>query len=200
MSDDRLPLDGAAELVGGYRWIEGRLFELVGAWSAVAPFPEVRVFLSALSSQFGWHAELWEERLPVLDTVDRDALTRAPGPAADTLLAALAGGPVATRWEWRLAGLFRVVIPRLLVTYTAHLDRAVPVSDGPTIRTLRLVSRDHGEAWLAGEALVERILAGGGGAQSAASAQGELEAVVTGAGVVAGLVPWPGEDSSGRGT
>ena len=55
------------------------------------------------SARHGWHAELWADRLPVLDGVDPEALTRPPSPAAEALFGALAGsddGPVPLAGGW----------------------------------------------------------------------------------------------------
>ncbi len=185
-----LPLERAAELVGAYRWAERRLFELTGAWAAEADLPALQVHLDRVSTEHAWHAELWEARLPALDGTDREALTRPAGPALGPLVDALAAtGPTLGR----LAGLTRVVLPRLLVTYDRHLARAVPVADGPVVRALRLVRRDELEAWAEGEALLEGALRTAADAEAAAETQKRLEAVLVGAAVGEGLVPWPGD-------
>lgn len=188
----RLTLAQSAELVGRYRWIERRLFELTGSWAPAAPIPAVAVHLDAVSLQHAWHADLWAERLPVLDGVDREALTRpTPGAAAvfDDLGAGEDEGPGS--WVDRLAGLYRVVVPRLLVGYERHLARATSPADPPTTRALRLVIRDEVEAWQAGEALLEDLVIAPDLVLRAASTQGRLESLLLGAEPAAGLVPWP---------
>lgn len=184
-----LTLGEAAGLVGAYRWAERRLFELTGAWAAEADDPGAQVHLDRLATEHAWHAELWAARLPALDGVDHEALT-VPAGALGPLLEALAavGSTVG-----RLAGLHRVVLPRLLVTYDRHLTRAVPVADGPTIRVLRLVRRDEAEAWADGEALLEALLGERDSLDEVAGVQRRLEEAVVGAGVARGLVPWPSE-------
>ncbi len=192
MGEDRplgaLPLERAAEHVGAYRWVERRLFELTGAWAAEADLPAVQVHLDRVSTEHAWHAELWEDRLPVLDGTDREALTRPAGPALGALIDTLAA---TGQTLGRLAGLTRVVLPRLLVTYDRHLARAVPVADGPVVRALRLVRRDELEAWAEGEALLEGALRTTADAAVVAEAQQRLEAAVVGAAIGGGLVPWP---------
>jgi len=208
-----LRLHELAQLVGCYRWIEHRLFELTGAWATDVPLPEVQLHLHQVSLQHAWHAELWAERLPVLDGVDPRTLTRPLGPVVGPLLAALAGeepgwhvGGAATPEPmaptagegWgvvqRLAGLYRVVVPRLLTTYGLHLARAVPTTDGPVIRALRLVHRDELEDWQAGERLLEEVLARPHDASVAAGVQQRFESLVVAGDVGPGLIPWPGEE------
>jgi hypothetical protein len=45
----------------------------------------------------------------------------------------------------RLCSLYEVVLPGLIAVYTDHLERSTPVTDGPTIRALRLVLADEEE-------------------------------------------------------
>jgi hypothetical protein len=123
-----LTLGQAAERFGAYCWVERRLFELTGAWSAEATPPEVRIHLDVVSGQHGWHAGLWADRLPVLDGVDHDALTRPGGPVMGPLIDELARQQGTAG---RLAGLYRVVVPRLIVTYDRHLGRATAAADAP---------------------------------------------------------------------
>jgi hypothetical protein len=182
-----LPVVPAATLVGAYRWAERRLFELTGAWAAEPAPPAVQVHLDEVSVQHAWHAELWADRLPVLDWFDPDAVTGPlglAGPLFDTL--ADLTGPVP-----RLAGLYRVVVPRLLAGYDRHLARAVPVTDGPVVRALRLVRRDEVDSWRAGEALLQGLVTSPVEAAAAAAAQRDLEAVAVAGGGHVGLFPWP---------
>ena len=191
-----LTLEQSAALAGRYRWVEHRLFELTGSWAPSAPAPAAQVLLDALSLQHAWHAELWADRLPVLDGVDHDRLTRSPAALA-RLFEAMAEPdrlePPAgeERWVARLAGLFRVVLPRLAVGYGRHLSMAVPATDGPTIRALRLILRDELEAWQAGEALLEELVTGPARAAAAAAAQHLLENLLVSGNSGPGLVPWP---------
>ncbi len=154
-----------------------------------------------------WHAELFADRLPVRSGVDPDALTR-PSPATAALLAALDGvepvgdGPGAT-WPPegevvprpgalpRLAGLYRVVLPRLVTTYTRHLRVTSPVADAPLRRALTLVLRDGTEDWLAGERLVQRLVTRPHDVAAVYGFQERLESVAVAAGAHSGLVPLP---------
>lgn len=186
-----LPLDRATALYGTYRWAERRVFELAGAWAVGTAEPAVRVHLDVVSRQHAWHADLWAERLPVLDGVDREALTRPGHPAVATVLERLAAAPGTVA---RLAGLYRVVVPRLLVTYERHLAMLSPVADQPAARALRLVRRDELESWEAGEALLQALLAGPERAAEAATAQAAVEGALVAARVGRGLVPWPADE------
>lgn len=182
-----LTLHQSAALVGTYRWVERRLFEVTGEWAAEVAEPEVQVHLDEVSARHGWHEELWADRAPIVGGLDPENLVRPLGATADEVFGALGGEAVPL-----LAGLYRVVVPRLVTTYQDHLNRAVAVSDGPAIRVLRLALQDEVESWLAGEALLQGLLRTTADAGTAAAVQRRLEAALVGAGDGRGLVPWPG--------
>jgi hypothetical protein len=90
-----------------------------------------------------------------------------------------------------LVGLFRVVLPRLVVSYSRHASQAVPATDGPTMRALHLVVQDERDELVGGESLVERVLSTPETVQVAGRVAFDLEARLVQAGSVPGLVPWP---------
>ncbi|HXQ18673.1 MAG TPA: hypothetical protein VN781_03500 [Acidimicrobiales bacterium] len=185
-----LELGQAAALLGAYCFIERRLFELTGAWSVEVEPPRLQVHLDQVSQQHAWHAALWAERLPVLAGVEPASLIAPLGPSLGPVLDALASAPSAPE---RLAGLYRCVLPRLLSTYGRHLRRAVPATDAPVVRALRLVRTDELAAWQAGEALLQSLIDTAETAAVAAAAAARLEAQLLTGHAAVGLVPWPGQ-------
>jgi len=194
-----LPLDVTAALVGTYRWIESALHAALGSWVRHVPLAAVQVHLDGQSMRHAWHAERWAERLPVLRDVDPDALT-VPSPASAALFAML-NGDSETEGDAHesgppgvlplLAGLYRVALPRLVATYSRHLDLVVPVADAPLRRTLRLVLADEVDDLLAGERLVERLLARPHDVEAVHDFARRLETAVVTAGGGPGLVALP---------
>jgi hypothetical protein len=204
------PLAVTAALVGEYRWIEHTLFALLGRWVEDAPLASVQVHLDAQSMRHAWHAELWAERLPVLSRSDPDRLTVPSAPAA-TLFGVLgaaiprtvayagdASAALPTDAEAdhpgtlpRLAGLYRVVLPRLVVSYERHLAATAEPTDGPVIRALRLVLNDEIEDWRAGEQLIERLVTRPHDVAAVVDYQRHLESALVGAGGRSGLVRIP---------
>ncbi len=195
-----LRLEDSAGLVGHYRWMEHRLFETLGGWVTTEPVTEARLFYDVQSQQHQWHAALWEERLPVLDGFDPEQLTAAPTSEIDRLFSLLARGasavddrgpdlasPHAGGTLLRLAGLGRVVLPRLIAGYSLHLQRATDVSDAPVIRALELVIRDEIQAWRTVEAMLQSLVRRPHDLAVVTAHQQALETLALG---VPGLVPW----------
>ena len=185
-----LELGQASELLGAYCFIERRLFELTGAWSVQVEPPRLAVHLDQLSQQHAWHAELWADRLPVLAGIEPASLIGPLGPAVGPLLDSLAAAETTLE---RLAGLYRCVLPRLLATYGRHLRRAVPATDAPVMRALRLVRTDELAAWQVGEAQLQALIDTAEAAAAAAAMLERLESAMATDGLGAGLVPWPGQ-------
>jgi len=209
-----------AALVGEYRWVEHALYALLGRWVGDAPLAAVKVHLDAQSMRHAWHAELWADRLPVLSRNNNDRLTVPSPPTAalfrmlgasiprtvaivgDESPAAPGDNPSETAPELpgtlpRLAGLYRVVLPRLVVSYERHLAATALPTDGPIIRALRLVLNDEIEDWRAGEQLIQRLVTRPHDVAAVVDYQLRLESALVGAGGRSGLVRIP--DSVARG-
>jgi hypothetical protein len=203
-----LRLGETAALLGEYRWIENALYGVVGSWVADIPAPSVQLYLDAQSMRHAWHAELWAERLPVLTGADPDGLS-VPSARTSSLFSSLSGlsGASATSgpgWSWppddeqrpigalpRLAGLYRVVLPRLVVSYQRHLRATRIVTDAPVVRALRLVLNDEIEDWQAGERIVQRLVNRPHDVVAVYQFQQGLEAALVAAGAGSGLVDLP---------
>ena len=150
-------IEQSGRRIGGHAWFELRLFETVGGWVTTVPELEVKATLATQSHHHAWHAELWHGLLPSVPDHLRPADLVVPATGGDrALLDALAAAPGTVE---RLAGLYRVALPRLIAAYTDHLARTTPVTDGPTVRALRLVLADEEDDRAAGEALLEAALA-----------------------------------------
>jgi len=215
-----LTMDESARLVGGYAWVELRLFEIVGGWVPDVPEPEVKVRLAAQARHHAWHAELWLGHRPVVAGRDVDELVAAPSAGAAAALDALAtrdapaasaapgrsresapaapdasgrtgddGDPAGDRGATldRLAGLSRVVLPRLITAYGRHAEAGSAMADGPVLRTLRLVLTDDVADWREGEALVQSLVRTAGDAERAAAVVARLESLLGADGLTAPL-------------
>jgi hypothetical protein len=183
-----LDIHALQRLIGGYQWVERRVFEVLGSWVGNEVLPEARILLDAQSQQHGWHAELFAERMPVIDSVDPAAYVLPPSAEADRLLSMLGGGQSGGTLL-RLVSLARVLLPRLVAGYALHLRRTAPVADAALSRALRLVLRDDLEAWQASEAMVQALVRRPHDVAVVTAHQQALEEQVAETGP--GIVPWP---------
>jgi hypothetical protein len=198
-----LSLEASARRIGHYCWIEMRTFEILGGWSASVPEPAVKAALATHSRQHGWHAELWHGLLPVIGETDPDvgrpprcaeseklaSLIAPPDAALVAFVDALAGPEAPELTIEKLAGAYRVLVPHAVSTYDHHLERSSPISDGPTIRALRLVLSDQRDHWHEGEALLQAQLRSDADVERASAHQRRLETLLVRAGSIAGARP-----------
>ncbi len=183
-----LPLEESARRMGAYRWVESRLFEILGAWVATVPELDVKATLAVHAREHAWHAELWHEHLPRAGKMSPEGLTRPTNEDVANLFTAMAepegGGNDGTgRTIEKLVGAYRVLVPRMVVAYSAHLAACSAITDGPVIRALRLIVRDELEGWARGEAMIQSLLGTEAQVRRAADRQASLESMIAGAGL-----------------
>jgi hypothetical protein len=199
-----LTLDETGRLVGGYAWVELRLFEVVGSWVPLVRDPEATAHLAAQSRHHAAHAETWLGHRPVVAGRDADDLVAPPTAGADLAIAALASGSTAPgpggngdgdRDESgasidRLAGLYRAVLPRLVASYATHLDAVSAIADPALRRSLRQVAAETVDDWAHGERVLQGLLASPDDVTRAGLAQAQVEsALVAGGGLVGRGMP-----------
>src|SRR4030081_3634642 len=68
-------VEDAARRVGNYKWIEMKLFEVLGGWVATVPELDVKMRLGTHCYHHAWHSELWHKRLPELREMNPERLT-----------------------------------------------------------------------------------------------------------------------------
>ncbi len=193
-----LPLEQLARRAAAYCWLEGRLFETLGAWVPTVVEPEAKLVLAAHAREHAWHAELWQERLPLAGDLAPDPLA-APSAEAAAFTAAVSEPRSEDQTIEKLVGAYRVLLPRMIAAYSEHLRRTAEVADAPVIRALRLVLRDETEGWARGEGLVQSLLRTEANVRRAAGHQARLEAMLTDAALVPPVSPptVPGDLDSG---
>lgn len=167
-------IEASRVIAGRYRWWEQLLFALLGGWAGEESDASVKTRLRVDSYHHGWHAQLWEERLGSLGEPDPDGATCPPAGLED--FTSLLGEPH-RHPAVRLVGVYRVVLPRMVTTYSDHLRLiGEDVASGPVARALKLVLADELDHWRTGEALMQRLLGDPETAKQASERQGELEA------------------------
>jgi hypothetical protein len=157
--------------------MEMRMFQILGGWVPTIPEADVKLRMRARSFQHAWHAELWESAIPVVPGSDTDEATAPAHPAVAAMVDAVAEPVGAEQTIEKLVGFFRLLLPRMVATYTAHLHAADPVAEGPVMRTLELVVGDAMDGWREGELLLQGLLRTPADAERAAAHHARLEAM-----------------------
>jgi hypothetical protein len=189
---DRRELPGAftveesARRVGHYKWIEMRLFEVLGGWVATVPELDVKTTLGRHCYHHAWHAELWHKRLPELREMNPERLTRPPNPEMEAFVAALTEPEAPDQTIEKLVGVYRVLLPRKIAAYTYHLNATSRITDAPTIRSLGFILGDEETDWREGEMLLQSLIVSDSDVERAARRAAELESLISRAGGIAG--------------
>ena len=182
----RFSVEETARRVGHYKWTEMRIFELMGGWVATVPELDIKVRLGTHCYHHAWHSELWHKRLPEMREMNPERLTAPPNDAYATFVQAMGEAEAPELTIEKLVGLYRVLLPRLIATYTYHLNNTSTVTDAPTIRSLNFCLQDDLEEWREGEMLLQSLLDTPQDIQRAAAHQARLEELLVASGGVAG--------------
>jgi hypothetical protein len=178
-----ITLEDGARLIGQHVWLEMRLFEVLGAWVPTVPELDVKSHLATHSRRHAWHAELWHGHLPRVAGIDADALVAPPSSGVADALVALAE-PAGTLE--RLAGTYRVVLPRVVAATAHRLAGTSDVADAALARSLRFVLADDLDDWREGEALLQSLIGGPDDVDRAHAQQARVEKLIVGAGGLVG--------------
>jgi hypothetical protein len=179
-------VEESARRVGNYKWIEMRLFEVLGGWVATVPELDVKMRLGTHCYHHAWHAELWHKRLPELREMNPDRLTVPPNDELVAFIDALTEpeGPDLT--IEKLVGAYRVLIPAKIAAYTYHRNNTSTITDAPTIRSLDFILQDEFNDWRDGEMMLQSLIETPEELQRAIDHQAKLQRLLLAAGGIAG--------------
>lgn len=179
-------VEETARRVGNYRWLEMRLFEVLGGWIATVPELDLKTMLGRHTYHHAWHSELWTKRLPELREMVPEKLTAPPNDAMVRFVDALTEPEDADLTIEKLVGVFRVLLPHTIAAYTYHRNGTSRITDAPTIRSLEFALQDEIEDWRDGEMMLQSLIETPGDVDRAAKRQAELEKLMLEAGGIAG--------------
>jgi len=186
-------LQDSARRLGNYRWFELRMFEVVGSWTATVPVLAAKALFGATAPHFAWHGELLGDRLPELRDMTPQNLTVAANEQLVTFVDALAT-PASDAAIEQLVGLYRVVLPHLIATYSHHLDRCTPLADATVIRWLGIIVDDHVADWRRGNLLLQTLLDSDSAVRQATMQHERLERLLIASSGIAGTGTLPRPD------
>ena len=179
-------METSARRVGNYKWIEMRLFEVLGGWVATVPELDVKLRLGTHCYHHAWHSELWHKRLPELREMNPERLTAPPNDELVAFVAAMTEpeGPELT--IEKLVGAYRVLIPAKIAAYTYHLNNTSTITDAPTMRSLKFALADEFEDWRDGEMMLQSLIQSEAELDRAIAHQAKLQKLMLAAGGIAG--------------
>ncbi len=157
-SGELLGLEESSRVVARHHWVESNLFVLLGGWVQTTSTPDAKLLFDRQAGHHAWRAQQWWNRLPALADVDRAAMVALPGDHLAAVFKALSDEASTVS---RLVCTYRVLIPRLAVSYERHRASVSAVADSSVLRTLEILARDVSSDWLDGEAVLERVLGSG---------------------------------------
>ncbi|HEX3393723.1 MAG TPA: hypothetical protein VHS52_04275 [Acidimicrobiales bacterium] len=175
-----LTLEESARVAGHARWLETRLFEVMGSWVRVEPDAAAKVLWSAHSRRHATAARIWRDRQPRVAHLDPDALTVPAGPGVTALVDALAGLVEPSATVARCAAVARVVEPGRLAAYATRVEQAHPLADGPVSWWTRFLLADAEACRADAEVLLGDRVADPAERQAARDTEARLAACLTG--------------------
>lgn len=149
-------VEESVERIVRYRWAEQQVSAAMGGWVATIPELDVKALLGPHCYQHAWHADLWRLRLPEL----REANEHRAEPANDAFaefMAELTSPEDSDSTIEKLVGIYRVLVPHLLATYSYHQRVTSDIVDAPTVRILGFILADDVEQLICGEMMIQDL-------------------------------------------
>ncbi|MDP1818467.1 MAG: hypothetical protein Q8K58_01060 [Acidimicrobiales bacterium] len=149
-------VEESVERIVNYKYAEQHLSAALGGWVATIPELDVKAMFGPHCYQHAWHADLWRTRLPELRETREDR-AEPVNEAFETFMAELTspGGPDET--IEKLVGVYRVLVPHLLATYSFHQRVTSDIVDAPTVRILKFMIDDDVEQLITGEMMIQDL-------------------------------------------
>jgi hypothetical protein len=179
-------VEETARRVGHYKWVEMKIFEMMGGWVATVPELDIKLRLGTHCYHHAFHSELWHKRLPELREMNPERLTVPPNPEFEAFIEGLTEPEAAELTIEKMTGLYRVLLPRLIAAYTYHLNNTSEITDSPTIRSLNFCLQDDMEEWREGEMILQSLIETPDEVARAAAQQSHLTNLLIASGGVAG--------------
>lgn len=178
-------VEESVERIVGYRWAQQQISAALGGWVATIPELDVKAMLGPHCYQHAWHADLWRQRLPEL----KEANEHRAEPANDAFAAfmtRLTAPDDGDQTIEKLVGVYRVLVPHLLATYTFHRHVTSDIVDAPTVRLLGFVLGDLHQQVAEGEMMIQDLARSAALRRRAGDWQTELDVLLAESGGVAG--------------
>lgn len=179
-----LGIHATARYAAHFQWIEEQIFEILGGWSVSLSEPEAKLLVARHAAHHGWHAQLWAERRPNLREASIDNPESVEWVNLIGRVQAVSGEHPSIL---KLAGMYQVLLPRLIDQYSKVLALTAEVADMPVKRTIQLVMADERGDAQEGKILLQSLLGTADAVSDAERWVTQLEAI-----------PWSGPEAGDR--
>ena len=149
-------VEESVERIVGYRWAQQQLSAALGGWVATIPELDVKAILGPHCYQHAWHADLWRQRLPELKEPNEHRAEPA-NEAFAAFMTELTSPDEGDQTIEKLVGVYRVLVPHLLATYTFHRHVTSDIVDAPTVRLLGFMLSDLHQQIAEGEMMIQDL-------------------------------------------
>ncbi len=149
-------VEESVERIVNYKYAEQHLSAALGGWVATIPELDVKAMFGPHCYQHAWHADLWRQRLPELREADEDRAEPA-NEAFVRFMEELTSPDDPDATIEKLVGIYRVLVPHLLATYTFHQKVTSDIVDAPTVRILKFMIDDDVTQLIEGEMLIQDL-------------------------------------------
>jgi hypothetical protein len=178
------PVLSSAQRIRHYRYAEERMMRIMGGWIALTPELPAKLVLGRHVWDCAQHADAWGKRLPEL----REPAQQSE-PAGERFVAfmdLLESAEAPGQTLERLTAVYRVLKPRLVAAYQAHLAVANPIYEPPTRRILQRCLDEERRHVAAGRTVLELLTARPGDVERVDAWQRRLADALAAAGGVTG--------------
>ena len=178
-------VEESVERIANYKWAEQQISAALGGWVATIPELDVKAMFGPHCYQHAWHADLWRQRLPELREANEDRAEPANEAFAE-FMSELTGPDDADATIEKLVGIYRVLVPHLLATYSFHQRVTSDIVDAPTVRLLKFMIDDDVEQLITGEMMIQDLARTPALRERAGKWQTHLDVMLAKSGGVAG--------------
>ncbi|MFZ6003219.1 MAG: hypothetical protein ACOYXM_04730 [Actinomycetota bacterium] len=178
-------VEESVERIVHYKFAEQQLSAALGGWVATIPELDVKAMLGTHCYQHAWHADLWRLRLPELRETREDRAEPA-NPEFEAFMTELTSPGEPDETIEKLVGIYRVLVPHLLATYSFHQRVTSDIVDAPTVRILKFMIDDDVEQLITGEMMIQDLARAPELRERAGKWQTHLDVMLARSGGVAG--------------
>lgn len=149
-------VEESVERIVNYKYAEQQISAALGGWVATIPELDVKAMFGPHCYQHAWACDLWRLRLPELRE-NNDMRSEPANADFAAFMQELTSPEDGDLTIEKLTGMYRVLVPHLLATYTYHQKVTSDIVDSPTVRILGFMLADLHTQFVEGEMMIQDL-------------------------------------------